>query len=213
VNPDLNLVTLSGHVTESVGGGLYGLTMVCLVCSSYGRELLCRRCRDGLVPGGRRRISGGLLVGSGLIHNGPARILVHRLKYQGIRQAGGVLAEGMAEAMPGMKGTLVPVRRVLLRTWKYGVDPGWELAAALASITGCELKGLLRPPLWAPVRAGKGREMREAIWFRARPAPAGPLILVDDVLTTGATLQAARQAAGESAIYGVTATSAGRVVV
>jgi len=39
------------------------------------------------------------------------------------------------------------------------------------------------------------------------------LLLVDDVLTTGATLRAARQVVGESAIYGVTATSAGRVVV
>ena len=197
---------------ESVGGGPYGLTMICLVCSSSGRELLCGTCRNGLVPGGKRRLSGGLLVGSGLVHSGAARVLVHRLKYQGIRRAGGLLAEMMAEAIPG-HGTLVPVRRVLLRTWKYGVDPGWELAVALAALTGYGLTGLLRPPVWAPVRAGRRREMRKSIRFRARPAPPGPLILVDDVLTTGATLHAARQAAGESAIYGVTATSAGRVVV
>ena len=110
--------------------------MVCLVCSRSGSGSLCGRCRQWLAPGGWRRLSGGLLVGSGFRHDGPARVLVHRLKYQGIRQAAGLLAEGMAPVMDGTVGTLVPVRRVLLRTWKYGIDPGRELASALAALTG-----------------------------------------------------------------------------
>jgi predicted amidophosphoribosyltransferase len=154
-----------------------------------------------------------LLVGSGFVHDGPARLLVHRLKYQGIRQAAGPLAERMASLLDDIDGTLVPVRRVVLRTWKYGVDPAQELTCALAAITGLALADILLRPLWAPGHAGAGRESRTAIRFGARPVPLGPLILVDDVLTTGATLRAARRAVGESAMYGVTATSAGRVVV
>lgn len=198
---------------ESVGGPTYGAVMLCLVCVRAGGGSLCRRCRGQLIPGGLRRIPGGLLVGSGFVHAGPARVLVHRLKYQGIRQAADLLAERMAELVAGTDGTLVPVRRVLWRTWKYGVDPGRELAGALAAITGLGLADVLQVPPWAPVHAGVRRERRRAVRFGSRPVPPGPLILVDDVLTTGATLWAARQAAGESAIYGVTATSAGRVVV
>jgi len=175
--------------------------------------LLCGKCRDRLVPGGWRLVPGGLPVGSGLVHSGPARVLVHRLKYQGIRQAAGLLAERMADVLDGTEGTLVPVRRVVLRTWKYGMDPGKELTQALAALTGLARADVLRRPLWAPRHAGVGRESRTAIRFGARPVPSGPVILVDDVLTTGATLWAARQAVGESAIYGVTATSAGRVVM
>ena len=187
--------------------------MVCLVCSRAGAGRLCGKCRHRLVPAGWRRVPGGLLVGSGFSHDGPARVLVHRLKYQGIRQAAGLLAERMAEVLDGTAGTLVPVRRVVLRTWKFGVDPGRELTHALAALTGLPIADVLRRPLWAPGHAGVGRESRTAIRFGARPVPFGTLILVDDVLTTGATLWAARQAAGQSAIYGVTATSAGRVVL
>ena len=187
--------------------------MVCLVCSRTGSGRLCGECRARLVPAGSRRVPGGLLVGSGFVHAGPARVLVHRLKYQGIRQAAGLLAERMAEVLDGTVGTLVPVRRVVLRTWKYGVDPGRELAQALAAVTGLPLADVLRSPAWAPHHAGVRRDSRTAIRFGVKPVPSGALILVDDVLTTGATLWAARQAAGQSAIYGVTATSACRVVV
>jgi len=187
--------------------------MVCLVCSRAGSGTLCAGCRRQLVPAGRRRLPGGLLVGSGFVHDGPARVLIHRLKYQGIVQAAGPLAERMAVLLDGREGTLVPVTRVVLRTWRYGIDPGRELTRALAAITGRARADVLVRPLWAAGHAGVDRARRAQIRFGARSIPPGPLILIDDVLTTGATLSAARRAVGESVISGVTATSAGRVAV
>ena len=165
------------------------------------------------MPAGWRRLPEGLLVGSGSLHTGPARVLVHRLKYQGVRQAAAVLATGMAEILDGIDGALVPVRRSLVRAWKYGIDPGRELCAALAALSGRSQADILRAPAWAPSHAGERRATRADSGFDSRPPPIGSLILVDDVITTGATLTAARRAVGQTAIYGVTATSAGRVVM
>ena len=211
-NPQLSHSEWSCHGFLSVRARTF-FTMVCLVCSRAGAATLCDRCRNQLVPAGLRRLSGGLLVGSGFVHDGPARVLVHRLKYQGIVQAAGPLAERMAELLDGRAGILVPVTRAVLRTWRYGVDPGRELTRALSAITGRRQVDVLVRPLWAAGHAGVGRAGRTSIRFEARPLPPGPLILIDDVLTTGATLSAARRAVGESAISGVTATSAGRVVL
>ena len=198
---------------DSVGGAPYVGPMVCLVCSTSGGRTLCDRCRGRLVPAGWKRLPGGFPVGSAFAHDGPARVLVHRLKYQGVVQAAGPLAERMAVLLGDQSGTLVPVRRVVVRTWKYGVDPGRELAGALAAITGRKRADVLRPSWWAAAHAGARRAQRSAIHFGVRGTPEGPLILIDDVLTTGATLAAARLVLGYSAISGVTATSAGRVVV
>ena len=133
------------------------VSMVCLVCSKTGGGNLCGRCRHRLVPGGQRRLSGGLLVASGFVHDGPARVLVHRLKYQGIVQAAHPLATQMAQVLGDTKGTLVPITRALFRIWKYGVDPGRELTRALSAITGRPRVDVLVRPWWAPGHAGAGR--------------------------------------------------------
>ncbi len=146
---------------------------------------------------------------SALRHAGPARVLVHRLKYEGVREAAGLLAEMMAGHLDVSPAVLVPVRRVAVRAWRYGIDPGRELARALAALLGWSMADLLRPPLWAPARAGGDRRSHPR--YSRRDAPCHPVVLVDDVLTTGATLEAARAAIGPVVAYGVTATAAGRV--
>ncbi len=185
--------------------------MCCLVCVAWGCHPLCRRCAATLRAGGDRRLRCGLLVRSPLHHSGAARVLVHRLKYQGLRAAAGPLAAAMATALPDEAAALVPIPRVLARRWRYGVDAADDLAAALARITALPVLRLLRPGWWAPAQARRDR------WHRFLPRlalvddPPARAVLVDDVITTGATLTAAATVVGGAGVVAVTATSAGIV--
>ena len=183
--------------------------MPCLACALRPAAAggLCAACRADLVPGGDRRLPGGVLVHSAFAHRGTARLLVHRLKYGGHRAAAAVLAEGMAGCVPKGAGALVPVPRARLRHWRYGVDPAVELARALGRLLGLPVVPALAPEWWHRRRAGPTGSRRGLPSFRLiRAIPAGS-VLVDDVVTTGTTLRAAA-AALAGPCRAVTATAA-----
>lgn len=163
--------------------------MTCLGCGRLYRDRLCERCRWALRPAPERAVVGVGLVRSAHAHAGPARVLVHHLKYRGIAAAAGLLAQAMAPLVPE-GAVLVPVPRVTWRLVRYGVDPARELALELSRRTGAVVATPLRPPLWGRPRAG--REHGFAPSFRLTTTlPDSELLLVDDVVTTGATLAAA----------------------
>lgn len=154
---------------------------------------------------------GGVLVWAGLRHRGTGRTLVHRLKYDGLARAASVLAAAMAPLVPETATALVPVPRATLRRWSHGVDPGPVLAHQLAQRCGLPVLAALRPGVWWPRHAARGQQARSRARFRAVAGPERTWVLVDDVATSGATLDAACSALGGVVRLAVVATAPSRV--
>ncbi len=175
------------------------------------RGPLCEQCRLGLEPA--PEVSVGDMTGlAGYRHAGPARTLIHALKYRGVIAAAGPLAEAMADRVPSSVTALVPVPRARLRVLRYGTDPAVVLADAVSERTGIPVVAGLVPRWWWRRHAGRRRDERGAVRFRGRPDVVPPrCALVDDVLTTGATVAAAAAALRGLPTLALTGTSASRV--
>jgi ComF family protein len=155
------------------------------------------------------------------MEEGPARELVHALKYGGWRTAAGPMADAMARALGGAVADvelLVPVplgaRRMRIR--------GYNQAAVLARALGRRLG--VRVEEGALVRARETRSQTALVpaarWrnvagaFAAAGKLSGTRVaVVDDVLTTGATLAACAAALASGGAQEVGATTFARAAV
>lgn len=125
-------------------------------------------------------------------YGGPARALVLALKLRGTRVAAGPLAAGMALAArrAGLVAevvTWVPGRRA--DRARRGFDHGEELARAVAGHLGLPARGLLRRTGRRPDQTALSRRDRKSNLVGAFVAPrvSRAVLLVDDLVTTGAT--------------------------
>jgi predicted amidophosphoribosyltransferase len=125
-----------------------------------------------------------------------ARQLIHRLKYDGIAAAGVVFVDALAARIPDGTRALVPIPRSVVRRIRYGMDPALTLARLLARRTGLPVARVLLPSLWWPAHAGSRRNARNTPRFAALGHIPDGAVLVDDVLTTGATINGAAAASG-----------------
>jgi ComF family protein len=206
------------------------------VCASCWRSILpitppiCDRCSDPLptwraisVPLGRcpRCRRGGRLVDRARAigaYDGALRAIVHALKYEGrrslsrplsdlMRLRGADMLDGAACAIP------VPLHPSRRR------QRGFNQAADLARQLGIPAVHALRRTRATPTQTGlpaaqRHRNMRDAfaVTHAARNLSGATVVLVDDVSTTGATLESCARVLKLAGVREVRALTAARVV-
>jgi predicted amidophosphoribosyltransferase len=138
-------------------------------------------------------------------HEGPARSLVHDLKYRGLVDYAGMVADILAPRLPRLP--LVPIPRAWSRQLVYGIDPAREIARSLSERMGVPVLELLRPPLHSRRRAG-GDHRRPPPRFGLNRPTTLRFLLVDDVVTTGGTVLAAGKILGFDRLALVVAANA-----
>ena len=178
---------------------------------SHTDSRLCARCRR--LP---RTIARGRAVAA---HDGRLRDILHALKYDGRRSAAARLAALMAAAAPAIledADFVVPVPLHFVRQYRRGFNQAEELARHLPVPM---LRALRRRRSTATQtdlpEAQRHRNVRDAfavrIWSRRRLRGA-TVVLIDDVSTTGATLDACAKALLEAGAKEVRALTAARAV-
>jgi ComF family protein len=201
----------------------------CLICGSEGSLLCawcapdavqtiperCYRCRaisqDSQVCASCRKKTPLDHVWVGSVYDGTAKQLIRKLKFEHGKAASHVIAALLDESLPhipqGTVITYVPTatKRVRLR----GYDHAKLIATHFAKRRGLECTPLL-------TRHGHSRQVRSTKTARAQQAaqsytakhaktPYKTVLLIDDILTTGATIEAASRILKKSGVKRINA--------
>jgi len=162
----------------------------------------CLRCRRAPPP--------FVSAHAAFVHTGPLARAIHRFKYERHSELAIPLARALATvAAPWLvrlsqsSPTLVPIPLHRGRLLRRGYDQAALLTRELARATRLPVQTDLLHRMRATRRqvglteAERTENLHRAFAVRG-PVPPGPLVLVDDVLTTGATATAASAAVHEA---------------
>ena len=203
---------------------------LCDRCRSRIRRLeepLCRRCGAEVesarrICGCRKRLSSLSRLRSAVAYEGPIEAALQRFKYHGWRRLAEPLALLMAERLvvEGLAATwaiAVPLHSSRLR--QRGFNQSELLARELCNrLTLSKPPGELVRTRATPPQVGHDRRwrlenVRDAFAWRGESLEGRSILLIDDVTTTGATLEAcaaALRSGGSGPVMGV---SVARVTV
>lgn len=160
----------------------------------------CFRCRNG-----RIRLDGAIAVTR---YRGAARNLVRSFKFGGETELSGLLSGLMAQRVRSAEffdkvDVVVPVSLHARRRRRRGFDQAWLLGEGVAGLTGLEFRGgglerIRQTPSQALLRRRR-RLVNVQGAFVARCGFEGEgVLLVDDVMTTGATMNECARACREA---------------
>ena len=182
----------------------------------------CRRCGLAAHRGGACPVGGGALARTWapMSYEGVARCLVHELKFRGRLGVVETLAAQLAANLPAdlrrTGAVVVPVPAQPARRRRRGHDPVDALAAGLARRAGLPIERCLERTDAGARQLGATRAERTASGRMTVAVARGPVpsraLLVDDVHTTGATLEACARvlrAGGADWVAGVAYARAG----
>lgn len=168
----------------------------CVVCRAAG-PALCVGCLRRTSPPPVTRVRDVGPVPALFAYEGHGARIVQALKFRDGRRLVGPLAAQLAARWAAVDPTgpltVAWVPTSPARRRHRGFDQAELLARALARRLDAPAAGLLqRRP--GPAQTGLDRAARAGAGYRALARPVHPVLLVDDVCTTGATLRAAAAA-------------------
>ena len=212
------------------GGCLTVGSWLCATCRGRIRRLhepLCRRCGAEVESvrsecGCRSRLKALTRLRSAVAYEGPVELALQRFKYHGWKRLAEPLALLLAERLV-VEGVAAPwavaVPLHSARLQQRGFNQSELLARelrkrlSLAEPPGALVRNRHTPPQVGHDRRWRLENVRNAFEWRGLNLESRSILLIDDVCTTGATLDAcaaALRAGGSGPVIGV---SVGRVTV
>ncbi len=189
----------------------------CSICGTpfLNRSPLDEEGRCGLCSRGLTRFDAAFAFGE---YDGALRRLIRMYKYDGVRPLAGPLSRLLARAVPRSQrfDVIVPMPLHWARRWRRGFNQAGLLANRLAKQIGVPSADAVRRVKSTASQAGLTMaQRRDNVSGAFRVADqlavvAKHVLLVDDVLTTGATLNACAAALKRAGAHRVTVLTVAR---